>query len=60
MALGLGVLKLSPRDFWAMTPAELAAAARGLNGRAGGPAPLGRSEFERLMARFPDMETTDG
>lgn len=50
MAAGLGVLRLSPRDFWTMTPRELAAAIEGLNG---GPAslPLGRGE---LMQLFPD------
>jgi uncharacterized phage protein (TIGR02216 family) len=48
MRLGLGVLRLSPREFWAATPREVAAAftskARGVT----------RVEFETLMQRFPD------
>ncbi|MBI1385706.1 MAG: phage tail assembly chaperone [Rhizobiales bacterium] len=54
MALGLGVLRLSPREFWSMTPIELDAAIRGLEGRfdvAG--APL-RADLLALMARYPD------
>ena len=48
MELGLGVLRLSPKDFWAATPREIAAAL-------GGPAPaLARSIFEDLMKRYPD------
>ncbi|WMT91166.1 rcc01693 family protein [Pelagibacterium sp. H642] len=55
MAVGLGVLKLSPRQFWAMTPRELAAAHAGLTGRGAG-APLDRGALERLMALHPDGE----
>lgn len=53
MHAGLGVLRLAPRDFWAMTPREIAAA---LGGPAlgGGTERLGRRGLERLMARFPD------
>ena len=48
MELGLGVLRLSPKDFWAATPREIAAAF-------GGPAPaLARSSFEDLMKKYPD------
>lgn len=48
MHLGLGVLRLSPKEFWAATPREIAAAF-------GGPAPqLLRSSFEDLMKRYPD------
>lgn len=52
MAVGLGVLRLAPREFWAMTPRELAAAIDGLCGRAGGPMP--RDALDALMRRFPD------
>ncbi|MBG0810588.1 phage tail assembly chaperone [Methylosinus sp. H3A] len=52
MAFGLGVLRLSPRDFWAMTPRELACAAEGVYGRAAG-APS-RDTLAALMRAFPD------
>ena len=52
MAIGLGVLRLPPRDFWAMTPAELAARSRGWGDSAS--APMSRESFNALMARFPD------
>ncbi|MEL6871935.1 MAG: phage tail assembly chaperone [Pseudomonadota bacterium] len=52
MAFGLGVLRLSPAEFWAMTLPELKAAA-GMGGRTGTHAPTADS-LERLMARFPD------
>ncbi len=48
MHLGLGVLRLSPKEFWAATPREIAAAF-------GGPTPqLPRLNFEELMKRYPD------
>lgn len=49
MAFGLGVLRLSPRDFWAATPRELAAALG-----AEPPRPMARGDFDHLMQRFPD------
>jgi uncharacterized phage protein (TIGR02216 family) len=52
IGLGIGVLKLSPKDFWAMTPRELACALRELG--IGGDAPPGRDILEQLMKRFPD------
>lgn len=52
MEFGLGVLRLSPDDFWRMTPRELAHAARALFGRGG--APLDRTTFTELMTRYPD------
>lgn len=52
MGFGLGVLRRSPAEFWAMTPRELAAAMRALGvGRAG---PPGRAALDELMERFPD------
>jgi uncharacterized phage protein (TIGR02216 family) len=48
MQLGLGVLRLAPKDFWNSTPREIAAAF-------GGPAPaLARDSLEELMKRYPD------
>ncbi len=52
MAIGFGVLKLSSRDFWALTPRELASAIEGLTGRGG--APMDRERLEELARRFPD------
>ena len=52
MRFGLGVLRLPPRDFWAMSPRELAAAWGAVMGDRTGP--LARSEFDRLMEQFPD------
>jgi len=51
MRIGLGVLRLSPKNFWAMTPREFAAAA-GASGQRG--APPGRGELTRMMNQFPD------
>ena len=52
MAVGLGLLNLTPAAFWAMTPREFAAALEWH-------APelreaLGRSRLAELMRRFPD------
>ena len=52
MAFGLGRLRLAPEQFWATTPAELAAAWRAF-GVAGARAP-DRSALAELMTRFPD------
>lgn len=54
MAFGLGVLKLAPRDFWAMTPRELAAALAGALPQARRTAPMQRETFARLMRAHPD------
>lgn len=52
MALGLGVLRHAPHDFWEMTPRELIAARDGLSGR---PAPaITRDDLDRLQNQFPD------
>jgi len=52
MTFGLGVLRLSSRDFWSMTPRELLRAVEGVYGVACGAPP--RAAFEELMRRFPD------
>lgn len=54
MALGLSTLHWRPRDFWAATPREIAAAA-GLGSRHAGDA-LGRADLARLVAAHPDPE----
>lgn len=52
MATGFGLLRLSPRDFWSMTPREMERALSVLGGgRAGAP---GRADLAELMRRFPD------
>ena len=53
MRLGFGVLRLSSKEFWGLTPRELAAAFEGVSGRARGGAP-GRDALAGLMAAFPD------
>lgn len=52
MAFGFGRLRLAARDFWALTPRELAAAMRAVAGPAR--LPLDRAGLAGLMARFPD------
>ncbi len=52
IGFGLGVLRLSPDDFWRMTPRELALAMRAVLPPAS--APLDRKSFDALRARFPD------
>lgn len=58
MAVGLGLLRLPPRDFWSMTPRELAAALRGLGGIGHASTPPTRAEFARLAARYPDARSS--
>lgn len=55
MALGLGVLRMAARDFWAMTPRELEAAlgGAGLLSVRSAEAP-DRFDLASLMAIFPD------
>ncbi|MFO7855896.1 MAG: phage tail assembly chaperone [Paracoccaceae bacterium] len=52
MRVGLGVLRLPPEAFWAMTPREFAAAATALAEAV--PAPMSRGDLEALRARYPD------
>ena len=57
MRLGLRDLRLLPRDFWALTPAELMVMA-GLDLDA---APvMGRAHLMQLAAQFPDKEKDNG
>lgn len=57
MATGLGLLGISARDFWAMTPRELDAALRGRFGDRSAAAPFARGDLATLMKRFPDHPT---
>jgi uncharacterized phage protein (TIGR02216 family) len=51
IGFGLGGLRLSPEQFWRMTPRELAYAIEASSGRS---APLDRNALAQLMARYPD------
>jgi uncharacterized phage protein (TIGR02216 family) len=51
IGFGLGILKLSPRAFWSMTPRELALA---IEAATGASAPFRRNELSTLMTRYPD------
>lgn len=54
MAAGLGVLALSPSEFWRTTPKEIDAALRGRFGQGlVNDAPI-RTDLEYLMQLFPD------
>lgn len=55
---GLVQLRLSPADFWALTPTELQIML-GLEHRI---APMGRERLEALASAFPDMnkDSNDG
>jgi uncharacterized phage protein (TIGR02216 family) len=54
MAIGLGVLGVASRDFWAMTPREFEAALQGRTGATGALTPPTRGDLDGLMLRFPD------
>jgi uncharacterized phage protein (TIGR02216 family) len=51
IGFGLGVLRLPPASFWAMTPRELALAIAAVNV---GATPLRRNDLTELMTRYPD------
>jgi uncharacterized phage protein (TIGR02216 family) len=52
IGFGLGVLRLSPENFWRMTPRELALALEARLGRT--PTTFARERFAELMKRYPD------
>lgn len=52
MTVGLGLLRLSPKDFWAMSPREFQRAAAIVLPEAG--PPMRRGELGMLMEAFPD------
>ena len=51
IGFGVGVLRLSPEQFWRMNPRELAHAIEAVTGRS---APLDRNGLTNLMKRYPD------
>lgn len=51
MGFGFGVLRLSPDEFWRMTPRELAAA---IEAATGARKPLDRAGLSELIKRYPD------
>ena len=55
MRFGFGTLRLGPREFWGLTPRELASAVAGAGGR-NRIDPPARAVVDRLMAAFPDEE----
>ena len=57
MAFGLGVLRRSSVEFWAMTPRELASASDAIFGKPRDP--LSRSVLGALMRNFPDTEDSN-
>jgi uncharacterized phage protein (TIGR02216 family) len=52
IGFGLGVLRLPPAQFWAMTPRELAFAIRAVRGAV--PEAIDRAALDGLMKQFPD------
>jgi len=54
MEAGLGLLRLQPSAFWAMTPRELEAALRGAFGVTGVSEPMSRVDLAALMDLYPD------
>jgi uncharacterized phage protein (TIGR02216 family) len=52
MTVGLGLMRLSPAAFWAMTPREFAAAAAAFAPDREGP--IGRERLAEMMGRYPD------
>jgi uncharacterized phage protein (TIGR02216 family) len=58
MQFGFGILRLSPDEFWAMTPRELGTAFNAIH--PGGTRTFDRQTMEELMKKFPDMEMQCG
>ena len=54
MAAGLGLLALSPSEFWRTTPKEIDAALRGRFGSRLQESIPARAELEQLMQLYPD------
>jgi len=52
IGFAFGVLRLSPEQFWRMTPRELSFAIEAVAGSA---APLDRNTLTQLMRRYPDV-----
>ncbi len=58
IAMGLGVLRLSPHDFWSMTPREFSLALRGATGLPASAKALAQEDLTSLMRRYPDQQVT--
>ena len=56
MRAGLQGLRLTPEQFWRLTPAELQL----MLGQGGTQAPLGRKGLDALMAAWPDHQGEAG
>lgn len=56
MRAGLRELRLAPREFWDLTPAELMA----MLGAGGSGAPLDRMRFQELSRLYPDTRDMRG
>lgn len=56
MRAGMGGLGLKPREFWRLTPAELAL----MLGNPASVPPMGRARLEGLRQRWPDQKKEDG
>ena len=56
MRIGLGLMRLSPEDFWGMTPRELTRALEGAGLAPFGSSALRRRDLDALIERFPDVE----
>jgi uncharacterized phage protein (TIGR02216 family) len=52
MRLGFGVLRLSSKEFWGLTPRELAAAFEARSGAR--PGAQDRDRLKQMMEQFPD------
>lgn len=52
MRAGLHGLQLKPRDFWELTPAELAM----MLGQSKGIVPMNRAQLDQLLAAYPDQK----
>ncbi len=58
MQFGFGVMRLGAREFWGLTPRELATAFAALSGRS--TSPPQRERMDELMAAFPDEDPARG
>lgn len=54
IGFGLGILRLAPAALWALSPRELALAARMLRGGSSDQA-MDRAALDALLARYPDQ-----
>lgn len=56
MRAGMLGLRLTPTQFWELTPAEL----KLMLGQGAGTAPLSRSGLDALLAAYPDKQQGEG